>query len=229
MIASLRFVALAGSVLLASALLLWGQEPAPTKPSFSVSVNLVQVDAVVTDSQGHAVRDLQKDDFEILEDRKPQTITNFAWVEVAPVEVTPPSSAPSPGGAASRPAAAPPARIAQKNDIRRGIVLMLDDTSLNEQELTPILPDLHRFVSDQVQPGDEIAVTASRGGMGFYARFTNDKRQMHAAIDHLARRPGYGLWNIETPTHLDDKGHVVPDPTFAFETGRAWPGISGRQ
>src|SRR5665213_1835717 len=131
----LRFVAL-----VASALLLCGQEPAPTNPSFSVSVNLVQVDAVVTDSQGHAVRDLQKDDFEILEDRKPETITNFSWVEVAPPP-TPPS-APSPGGAASRPAAAPPARIAQKNEIRRDIVLMLDDASLIEEDLTPILSDM---------------------------------------------------------------------------------------
>lgn len=216
----LRWVALA-----ASALLLCGQEPAPTNPSFSVSVNLVQVDAVVTDSQGHPVRDLQKDDFEILEDRKPETITNFSWVEVTPP--TPPS-APSPGatasrpsGAASRPAAAPPARIAQKNDIRRDIVLMLDDASIKEEDLTQILPDLRRFVSDQVQPGDEIAVTASRGGMGFYARFTNDKRQMLAAIDHIARRPGYGLWNLQQPLHVDDFGHEVPDPAFDAR-GATW-------
>src|SRR5665213_2790676 len=133
----LRFVAL-----VASALLLCGQEPAPTNPSFSVSVNLVQVDAVVTDLRGHAVRDLQKDDFEILEDRKPETITNFSWVEVAPPP--PPPSAPSLGGAVSRPTGGPPALTAQKNDIRRSIVLMLDDFSLRWEDLTPILPDMHR-------------------------------------------------------------------------------------
>ncbi|HXE64456.1 MAG TPA: VWA domain-containing protein [Bryobacteraceae bacterium] len=207
-----QFVALVGS-----ALLLCGQGPAPTNPSFSVSVNLVQVDAVVTDSNGHAVRDLQKDDFEILEDRKPETITNFSRVEVAPPP-TPPS-APSSGGGASRPAGAPPARITQKNDIRRDIVLMFDDASINEVDLTPILSDMHRFVSNQIQPGDEIAVTASRGGMGFYERFTNDKRQMHAAIDHIARRPGYGLWNLEPPTHPNGKGEEVP-----LETSTSIPG-----
>lgn len=194
-----------------------GQEPNPTRPSFSVSVNSVQVDAVVTDSKGHAIRDLQKDDFEILEDRKPETITNFSWVEVAPPPAPP--SASSPGGAASRPTGTPPARIAQKSDIRRAIVLMLDDASIKETDLVPVLSDLHRFVSDQVQAGDEIAVTASRGGMGFYARFTNDKQQMHAAVDHIARRPGYGLWNLEPPTHPNGKGEDV-----AFETSISIPG-----
>ena len=96
---------------------------------------------------------------------------------------------------------------------------MLDDFSLRWEDLTPILPDMHRFVSDQVQPGDEIAVTASRGGMGFYASFTNDKRQMHAAIDHIAQRPGYGLWDPDPPLKVDDTGHEIPDPMFTLKPG----------
>lgn len=212
-----RVVAVAVSVLLLS-----GQEPAPTDPSFHVSVNLVQVDAVVTDSKGHAVRDLQQDDFEILEDGKPEAITHFSWIDVT----SPPASSPEPSSqkaTPSGPPGAPPPRVAQKQDIRRDIVLMVDDASLNEQELTPILSDMHRFVSDQVQPGDEIAVTASRGSMGFYARFTNDKRQMDAAIDHISRRRGYGLWNLQQPLHVDDFGHEVPDPIFNL--GRDGPSL----
>jgi len=98
----LLFVAFAGFGLLLS-----GQEQQPANPSFQVSVNLVQVDAVVTDSKGHAVRDLRQDDFEILEDGKPETITHFSWIDVAP----PPAA--SPASAHSGPAGAPPARTAQ--------------------------------------------------------------------------------------------------------------------
>ena len=41
-------------------------------------MNLAQVDAVVTDAKGHPARGLEAADFEILEDGRPQVITNFA-------------------------------------------------------------------------------------------------------------------------------------------------------
>jgi hypothetical protein len=49
-------------------------------PTFRVSVDLVQVDAVVTDAKGRHVSDLQPEDFRIFEDGKPQKITHFAYV-----------------------------------------------------------------------------------------------------------------------------------------------------
>ena len=45
-----------------------------------ISTNLVQVDAVVTDSKGQRVTDLRTDDVEILEDGKGQKISNFTYV-----------------------------------------------------------------------------------------------------------------------------------------------------
>jgi len=54
-----------------------------------VTVTLRQVDFIVTDAKGNHVSDLQPADFEVLEDGKPQRITNFSWVEVTP----PPSGA----------------------------------------------------------------------------------------------------------------------------------------
>jgi hypothetical protein len=51
-----------------------------SEPTFRVSVDLVQVDAVVTDAKGHHVSDLNAEDFRILEDGKPQKITHFAYV-----------------------------------------------------------------------------------------------------------------------------------------------------
>ena len=50
-------------------------------PVIRVTVDLVQVDAAVTDSQGHHVANLKPGDFEILEDGKPQKIKTFSYVQ----------------------------------------------------------------------------------------------------------------------------------------------------
>src|SRR6266536_6268451 len=44
----------------------------------SVDVKIINVDVTVTDGSGKPVNDLTKDDFEITEDGRPQTIKNFS-------------------------------------------------------------------------------------------------------------------------------------------------------
>src|SRR5271166_3133997 len=46
--------------------------------TFKVNVKLVSVRVVVRDSQGHAVGNLQKEDFQLFDNRKPQVITHFS-------------------------------------------------------------------------------------------------------------------------------------------------------
>ena len=74
-------------VLAASAQILHGQNrPAPpAQPTFRVRVDAVEIDASVTDEKGNPVTNLTVNDFEILEDGKPQIITSFTRVNV-PVE-----------------------------------------------------------------------------------------------------------------------------------------------
>ena len=79
-------------------------KPATTQPQnppdvdsqdvVKITTNLVQVDAVVT-KDGKQVNDLKPEDFQLFEDGKPQTITNFSYisnVSTVPlnVAVTPP-------------------------------------------------------------------------------------------------------------------------------------------
>ena len=73
-------VAIALFVCVCCAHVLVGQ--APQQPTFRVQVDAVEIDASVTDAQGNVVTDLTRDDFEILEDGKPQTITSFALVNL---------------------------------------------------------------------------------------------------------------------------------------------------
>ena len=56
-----------------------GQQPSVT---FRAETNFVEVHAIVTDQAGAFVRNLSKDDFEILEDGKPQTPSAFSLVDL---------------------------------------------------------------------------------------------------------------------------------------------------
>src|SRR5690348_7870638 len=61
-------------------------QESPDVPVLRVTVNLVQVDAVVTDSKGKQVTNLTANDFQLLQDGKPQKITKFSYIAtVAPV------------------------------------------------------------------------------------------------------------------------------------------------
>ena len=48
------------------------------RPSFRTEANYVRVDAYATTRDGAAVGDLRREDFQLLEDRVPQTIDQFS-------------------------------------------------------------------------------------------------------------------------------------------------------
>src|SRR5262249_54201436 len=123
-------------------------------------------------------------------------------------------------------AAVLPQGTPRKEDVGHSIVLMFDDSGSHaEEDLVPVFPAVKRFVSDQLGPGDLAAVTASRGGMGFYQPFTNDKQHLLAAMDRLAHRPGFGMWTRDIPL-MPNKETGKLEPAFALAPGE--PGLGYR-
>src|SRR5688572_12451523 len=57
-----------------------GGTQAPPPVTFKTEVNYVEVDALVTDAQGNFVPGLKREDFEVLEDGKPQKIELFTEI-----------------------------------------------------------------------------------------------------------------------------------------------------
>jgi hypothetical protein len=70
------------SFVLLSAVVL-GQTNNPDTPTFQSKVNLVLVPVVVRDSHGRAIGNLTKDDFQLFDKGKPQTIISFSMVKRA--------------------------------------------------------------------------------------------------------------------------------------------------
>src|SRR3990170_6345538 len=77
----LRAIFLTAVVASASIFAAAQQQPAPSA-TFQVEVNYVDIDAVVTDERGNFVAGLTKDDFELLDEGKPQDIDAFSLVDI---------------------------------------------------------------------------------------------------------------------------------------------------
>jgi VWFA-related protein len=158
-----------------------------------ISVTLVQVDAVVTDKSGRQVTDLKPEDFEISEDGKTQRITNFAYVPVnqpaAATSVTATAAVtPAPVKPKEKVAIPPPPRL-RPEQIRRTVALMVDDLSLSFTSVDSVRAALKKFVDEQMQQGDLVAIIRTSAGMGVLQQFTADKRQLYAAIDKVRWSP----------------------------------------
>ena len=166
-----------------------GQQPAaPAADSarpeavFTVTSTLVQVDAVVTDSKGHHITDLKPEDFQVFEDGKPQTLTHFSYVRVAS-EHKAAEAKPSRNALPDLPPA-PLARL-RPEDVRRTIVLMVDDLGLSFESMANVRSSLRKFVNQQMQPGDLVAICRTGAGSGALQQFTVDKRVLLSVIDGL--------------------------------------------
>lgn len=152
-----------------------------------ISVNLVQIDAVVTDNDGAQVTNLSPEDFEIYEDNKPQQIVNFSYVSKASITPPPPAKPAviASGSKTTTPAPpAPPVRL-RPEQVRRAIALVVDDLGLSFESSHYVRDALRKFVDQQMLPGDLVAIIRTGAGMGALQQFTSDKRQLHAAIEKV--------------------------------------------
>lgn len=167
-----------------------------------IGVTLVQVDVTVTDSKGNRVTDLKPDDFQVLQNNKPQAITNFSYVS-APIESTKKDARNEISKPAKNEPPAPPPRL-EREQVRRTIALVVDDLTLSFESTASVRDTLKKFIDQQMQPGDLVAIIRTGAGMGALQQFTNDKRQLYAALDLVRWRPGYGgALNTFSPVQVD--------------------------
>ncbi|HKQ99423.1 MAG TPA: VWA domain-containing protein [Pyrinomonadaceae bacterium] len=152
-----------------------------------ITTNLVQVDAVVLDKDGKLVTDLRPEEVEILEDGRPQTITNFSFVSTESGTAQPVAVTPSAAADKSAPPV-PPVRL-RPEQVRRTVALVVDDLGLSFESTAFVRQALKKFVDQQVQAGDLVAIIRTSGGVGALQQFTSDKRQLYAAVERVRWNP----------------------------------------
>jgi VWFA-related protein len=155
------------------------QGPQTAPPSFRVEVNYVEVDALVTDARGSVVTDLGIEDFELLEDGRPQKVAAFSFVNI-PIE------------RAERPlfAAAPIEADVQTNEHVEGRVYLfvLDDQHTDAMRAPRVKAAARRFIEESFGVNDLAAVTYTSGRAGDAQEFTNNTRLLLDAIDRFTGR-----------------------------------------
>jgi VWFA-related protein len=176
-----RIVCAAAAAALAAATHVAGQsQPAAQPPTFKAEVEYVEVDALVTDSEGRFVRDLTRDDFQILEDGRLQTINSFSLVDI-PVE------------RADRPLfeAAPiePDVLTNERPFDgRLYVLILDDVHTEALRSQHVKIAARQFIERNLGANDLMAIVHTGGRSETAQEFTGNKRLLLASVDKFLGR-----------------------------------------
>lgn len=168
------------ALLLAAAGVSLAAQPPSQPPTFKLEVNYVEVDAVVDDGQGNFVRGLSKDDFQVLEDGKPQTISTFSVVDI-------------PVARADRPLYSP---VAIEPDVRtneepfngRVYIMVIDDLHTLFGRSQRVKAAAKQFVEKNLGANDLMAVLHTFGSADWNQEFTNNKRLLLNAIDRTSGR-----------------------------------------
>jgi VWFA-related protein len=153
-----------------------------------ITTNLVQFDAVVTDRQGRLVTDLRADEFEVLLDGKRQEVSNFSFVGTAPTAAVA-ERTPEPRARPDKSAPPPPPTPLRAAQVRRAIALVADDLSTSFTDIHYVRQALKKFVDEQMQPGDLVAIIQTGKGLGALQQFTTDKQLLYRAIERVRWNP----------------------------------------
>jgi|GEM_PF-475646 len=150
----------------------------------SLRVDLVEVEAVVTDRRGHPVTDLGPDDFELLEDGRPVEIRHFA-------SLAPEVEARTAGGHAATdtsPQPAPPP-LAESLPQPPHVVIYLDEDNMLASERNRMLHRLEPLLSG-LPEGARIQVLAQHGGLKPLLPFTRDREAVRQALERATAGSG---------------------------------------
>jgi VWFA-related protein len=150
------------------------------QPAFRATTRIVEVDAVVTGSDGRFIDDLTLADFEVTEDGRPQAIETLLLVAE---------------GATTRPSRVFEGGPARVEPGPRVFVLVFDLEHLSPGSLKLLQPAAERFLDSGFRPGDVGGVVVEGAMAG--GRLTSDREQLRRAIRAIKPRGDGRLRTLE--------------------------------
>lgn len=191
-------------LVLACACAAFSQQQTPTPPPaddadvVKITTALIQLDVTVTDKKGNAITDLRPDEIEVFENGEKQDLTRFSFIPGAKTPETKKLKNDE------KPFVLPAGGL-RPEDVRRSIAIVVDDLSLSFESTYFVQKELRKFVDEQMQDGDLVAIIRTGAGIGALQQFTTDKRQLYAAIDRVRWNP-LGSGGIGSFVPLDARG-----------------------
>jgi VWFA-related protein len=137
-----------------------------------LNVNLVVVPVVVRDSRGHPVADLQRENFEVRDNHKPQSIVQFS-LEQSDQERSANEGERSWAGKFVMPS--------------RFTVLLFDDVHLDNETFPAVRTSIIRRFNETVSPYERIAIFTTSGKVTL--DFTDDRAKLIDALNRLQWNP----------------------------------------
>jgi VWFA-related protein len=150
----------------------------PAEPFLEeISVEVVNVDVVVTDERGLPVTGLTADDFVVYEDGRPREVSNFFAFRQGELlldrgEKLAPAEEPFPD-----------------QRMRRRMALLFDNNSLERRHRNQVIEELEQFVLEQFDGTYEWAVVAYGDELQLMQPFTADKTTVLGALGRVADLP----------------------------------------
>jgi VWFA-related protein len=144
-------------------------------------VNLVPVRVVVRDSSGKVVTNLQRENFQITQDGKPQIVAHFSVL-------TPEAEAKSVVRAVPTVTDTESAGVSGKLELpTRFVALIFDDVHLEIGDLIRTRVAADKYIDSVNDPGTRFAMFTTSGQ--FQSDFTDDASAIHKAVGALMPRP----------------------------------------
>ncbi len=149
--------------------------------SESVEVSITNIEVVVTDSKGKRVPGLTKEDFQILQDRIPQTVTNFYAVAGGRVllEDGKTISIEEPKVAAEVP-----------EELKARYVLYIDNLNIQPQNRNRMFKRLKEFVEQTVGKQAEAMVVSFNRSLKVRRKFTSDPSEILQVLEEIEGETG---------------------------------------
>src|SRR5579864_1838921 len=190
-------------------------------PTFQTTTNLVVVNVTVRDKSGKLLDSLNKDDFILTEDDRPQTISVFEVEHLSsdpllpsvPVNNIPALRTRPPQATPAAPVAAADGPAARRD--KRLLALYFDFSSMQPQEQIRAQQAALKFLSQQMTSSDLVGILTYTNRLRVMQEFTNDRELLISQIQgfRVGEASENAIDGTTRPDDTDDSGSFTPDET----------------